>query len=444
MMKRLIEAGLMFGNLIEVSSPTMVSRYNAALEKLIGKRTALEEFHIDLSGFSPEIGDELDDIRYLNPEGCNRMFILLSLDQLRAPLLNAQFSTMRSVLRNFFQDNSKELMALTVREAVLGELVHSMWRIKTPADLLELRSVEVEANTATDRLGDADKLARLIEAFRTGEDVWQDDAEIDEMIRLAGRVGDIGRNPVHLARTSYKQGNFYTNYFGGLYLFRNIPYPAMLYRDVAAGFPKIDGVETKNLANPVDVWHFLQLNGLITPIFEAADLDVKGLLRQRLDFMLVNALADQPDAPTELARLSRPDLRRIALRHIRELPPEFDVIAQALRAAEEGIKPRRLPGPAEPGCFYLYRAAQQPDRDLVNQILSEFTPLDIRQLFLCNKPAFYNAYQGWSERKQDYVVEFLSRDEALRDDDAWEELFGDGTPEAEEAPAAGPWGAVPR
>ncbi len=31
-MKRLIEAGLMFGNLIEVSSPTMVSRYNAALE----------------------------------------------------------------------------------------------------------------------------------------------------------------------------------------------------------------------------------------------------------------------------------------------------------------------------------------------------------------------------------------------------------------------------
>ena len=35
MLERLIEAGLMFGNLIEVSSPTMVARYNAALEKLI-------------------------------------------------------------------------------------------------------------------------------------------------------------------------------------------------------------------------------------------------------------------------------------------------------------------------------------------------------------------------------------------------------------------------
>jgi len=442
-MKRLIEAGLMFGNLLEVSSPTMIQRYNAALEKLIGKRTALEEFHIDLSGFSPEVGDELDDIRYLNPEGCNRMFILLSMDQLKAPLLNAQFSTMRSVLRNFFQDNAKELMALSVREAVLGELVHSMWRIKTPADLLELRSVDVEANTATDRLGDAEKLTGLIEAFRSEDDLWQDDAHIDAMIRLTGRVGDVSKHPMRLHKTTYKQGNFYTTYFGGLYLFRDVPYPAMLYRDVATGFPKIAGVETKDLANPIDVWHFLQLNGLITSIFEAADLNTKALLRQRLDFMLVNALASQEDAPMELARISRPDLRRIAMRQIRDLPPEFEVISAALRAAEQDIKPR-LPGPSEPGCFYLYRAAQLPDRDLVNQILSEFTPLDVRQLFLCNKPAFYAAYQGWSERKKDYVVEFLSRDEALKDDDAWEELFGDGTPEEEPEPQVGPWGAVPR
>ena len=253
MLERLIEAGLMFGNLIEVSSPTMVARYNAALEKLIGKRTALTEFHIDLSGFSPEVGDELDDIRYLNPEGCNRMFILLSLDQLKAPLLNAQFSTMRSVLRNFMQDNAKELMALSVREAVMGELVHSMWRIKSPADLLELRSVTVEANTPTDRLGEAEQLSRLVEDFRAKDDLWQDDAYIDTMIKLAGRVGDIARNPVRFRKTDYSQGNFYTNYFDGLYLFRDMSYPAMLYRGVAPGFPKIGAVETKNLDSAVDV-----------------------------------------------------------------------------------------------------------------------------------------------------------------------------------------------
>jgi len=90
-MMRLVKAGLMFGNLYEVSSPAMVERYNRALEHLIGKRTALTEFHIDIVGASPEIAHELDDELYLNPHGANQMFILLSTDQKTAPLLNSQF-----------------------------------------------------------------------------------------------------------------------------------------------------------------------------------------------------------------------------------------------------------------------------------------------------------------------------------------------------------------
>ena len=35
-MKRLIQRGLMFGNLIEVSSPALVERYNRALKHLTG------------------------------------------------------------------------------------------------------------------------------------------------------------------------------------------------------------------------------------------------------------------------------------------------------------------------------------------------------------------------------------------------------------------------
>ncbi len=65
-MKRLIERGLMFGNLFPVDSPALVERYNRALRHLTGKTTALSEFHIDISGYAPEIGDELDDHYYLN------------------------------------------------------------------------------------------------------------------------------------------------------------------------------------------------------------------------------------------------------------------------------------------------------------------------------------------------------------------------------------------
>ena len=87
-MKRLISRGLMFGNLVPVVSPILVERYNRALKRLTGKTTALTDFHIDISGYSPEIGDDLGDDLYLNHEGVNRQFILLTTEQKTAPLSN--------------------------------------------------------------------------------------------------------------------------------------------------------------------------------------------------------------------------------------------------------------------------------------------------------------------------------------------------------------------
>ena len=94
---RLVKNGLMFGNLVEIKSTALVERYNRALEQLMGKTTALTEFHIDIAGYSPEIGHELGDDLYLNPNGANQMFIILSTDQKTAPLLNSKFSTSRSI-----------------------------------------------------------------------------------------------------------------------------------------------------------------------------------------------------------------------------------------------------------------------------------------------------------------------------------------------------------
>jgi hypothetical protein len=123
-MKRLIEKGLMFGNLIPVVSPILVERYNRALKRLTGKQTELTDFHIDISGYSPEIGDELGDDLYLNHMGVNRQFILLTTEQKTAPLLNAKFSTSRGILRQFIEANEAQLFALTARDGVAGELVN--------------------------------------------------------------------------------------------------------------------------------------------------------------------------------------------------------------------------------------------------------------------------------------------------------------------------------
>jgi hypothetical protein len=100
-MIHLIQRGLMFGNLIHIASPALIERYNRALKHLTNHQTKLTDFHIDISGYSPEIGDELDDPLYLNHAGVNRQFILLTTDQKNAPLLNAKFSTSREILKGF-------------------------------------------------------------------------------------------------------------------------------------------------------------------------------------------------------------------------------------------------------------------------------------------------------------------------------------------------------
>ena len=192
-MKRLIEKGLMFGNLYRVTGAAMVERYNRALEHLTGRRTALTDFHIDLSGYSPEVGDEFDDDLYLNHRGVNRQFILLSTDQKRCPLLNVKFSTSREILKRFITENEAQLFALTATDAVAGEMVNSVFDVSTPARLFDVGQVEIEADTTTGTIAHAEKLHGLVERFRREEDGWFDDVLIAEMIGLAQKSGDITR-----------------------------------------------------------------------------------------------------------------------------------------------------------------------------------------------------------------------------------------------------------
>ncbi|MEO0932116.1 MAG: DUF6638 family protein, partial [Pseudomonadota bacterium] len=235
-MYRLIEKGLMFGNLVRVDSPVLVDRYNRALNHLIGRETDLDVFHIDISGYSPEVGDAFDDDLYLNHQGVNRQFILLTTEQASAPLLNAKFSTSRGILRQFIEENRAELFALTTRDAVAGEIVNSVYRADVPARLFDMRKVRIEADTTNGTVATAAKLGELIDRFKTEADAWYDDVLIAEMIGMAKETGDVVRNPVKLKQMTFTQDNFWTDHFGGMYVFRGVPHPAAIVTNNKARF----------------------------------------------------------------------------------------------------------------------------------------------------------------------------------------------------------------
>jgi hypothetical protein len=451
-MKRLIEKGLMFGNLIEVSSPALVERYNRALKHLTGKETALTDFHIDISGYSPEIGDELGDDLYLNPNGCNRQFILLTTAQKTAPLLNVKFSASRGILKQFYEANDAQLFALTARDAVAGELQNSVYEVSTPASLFDIRRITIEADTIGGHVKDAAALAGLIDRFRREPEGWRDDVLIADMIGLAKNTGDVTRVPIALPAMTFEQGNFWTSHFGGIYVFRDLKRPAAIFAspDENQGQLPVPSTDLRQ-RNVIADW--MERNQLTEPIVQARGMDAAAVLRQKMDFILVDA-ADRLDL--DLGQATRADLRKIAHRLGSALPPEFLGLAALLRWVEGGGDWPRISS-EHPAYFYTLRARPHADRDLVNMLLAELAPLDVRQLFITHKELFYALYATWSDRKRGYVADFLEREYQVDKAGARAALFGpepgmETPPGSDPRPApqparslvdlVGPWGAV--
>lgn len=440
----LIKSGLMYGNLFHVRSPALVARYNRALQHLTGQTTTLSDFYIDISGFSPEVGEDLGDPLYLNHNGVNRQFILLSAEQQKCPLLDAKFSNSRGILQRFITENEAALFALTARDAVVGELVNSVYSISNPTQLFDLRAITVEADTTMGTVRNAQALAGKVDRFLTDEDAWFDDVLIAEMIELAGETGDVTRNPVSLKPLRVPQGNFWTAHFGGLYVFQTVEHPAVIGTDAAPHDVPLR--YSFALSDRSRIARFFEYNDLVEPIIKARGIDGVAILRQKMDFILVATVTAEG---VDLAGTTRRDMRMLARRHAQLLPPEFHALAEVVNWAENGGARPRISSD-HPAYFYTLRAADSSEADLVNMLLSELSPLDVRQLFICHKRTFYTAYATWPEAKQEYVAQFLQAEYQADKVGARAALFGHDAPmEPPEThrdiiARVGPWGAIRR
>ncbi len=436
-MHRLIEKGLMFGNLIRVDSPVLVERYKRALQHLTGKTFELADFHIDISGYSPEVGDALGDDQYLNHAGVNRQFILLTTEQKTAPLLNAQFSTARGILKQFITDNEPQLFALTAQDAVAGELVNSVYDASTLAKLFDIRKITIEADTTKGTVATATRLGEMINQFKTEKDAWFDDVLIAKMISLSKETGDVTRNPVSLRQMEFAQDNFWTAHFGGMYLFRDVEHPAAILRGARDAYGQLPIQYAFDFGDRRAIAKFLSLNDLIEPIVKAKGPDAAAILQQKMDFMVVEVAAVMGE---DLTGASRRDLRMLGRRYAKLLPEAWQGLAALVRWAEEGGSWPRITSD-HPSYFYTLRAKKHKDADLINMLLSELSPLDIRQLFICHKEAFYALYATWPDEKREYVADFLEREYQVDKAGTRETLFGheDAMEEPQAAPVRGPW-----
>jgi len=90
----------------------------------------------------------------------------------------------------------------------------------------------------------------------------------------------------------------------------------------------------------------------------------------------------------------------------------------------------------------------------VNMLLTELSPMDIRQMFIIHKELFYAQYmQHGRDRKKTYVADFLAREYQVDREGARTALFGPEPsmdelhrpqmaegPKPVRPPITGPWG----
>ena len=193
---------------------------------------------------------------------------------------------------------------------------------------------------------------------------------------------------------------------------------------------------------------FLTLNDMVEPIMDARGVDAAAILHQKRDFIVASVAADMKE---DLAGATRRDLRRLGRQYAERLPQAWQGLAALVRWAEED-GPWPTITSEHPAYFYTLRAKSHLDADLVNMLLAELTPLDIRQLFICHKEVFYRAYADWPDEKRAYVVDFLDREYQVDKAGTRDALFGHEAPMMEMPRVTqpdlisrvGPWGAVAR
>lgn len=171
-MNRLLEAELIYGRLLDISEPHLIARYNKALEGFGLRPTALTQFSIDMTGFSPEIAEELGDRDYLDPNRVNRRFIIMTPDQAELPCVHTSFSNTAALMHEFFNANSRAINAITIKDALYGEIEDSVSVVNDIDDLLSINEVRFRVLSAEDMLGKAAELRGLVDRLKKVPTAW--------------------------------------------------------------------------------------------------------------------------------------------------------------------------------------------------------------------------------------------------------------------------------
>lgn len=408
-MQRLADHALIYGRLLNVDQPHLVERYNKALKAFGLPQTKLKSFQIDRTGYSPEIAKEFDNREYLDPNGINRRFVILTPAQASLPVVHTAFSNTSELVYDFFDQNKRAINALTIRDVIYGEIEDTISEVRDIEDLLAIEEVSFNVMSAENVLGKAGELRGLIDRLKSEPDVWRDDALVQRMVDLAQVTGDIRENTMVPEQTVFRHDAFWTSHFGGVYIFLDEDRTTVIADSKAPGFRRSRPWQVSYLRSddPKKIFEFLQQTGRIE-LPRASWVDQSGYLDHRADMAIRKVIA-KVDPQADLNAIDEIWLQTWMHRHSRAILDDGDypfLLSTKRRLEQTGRIDLRELSPMER--FQVVRAKpDHPDAWLVNQLISDFVPADFVSQYVFNKPGFYAGYEERPENERVHIVETL-------------------------------------
>lgn len=409
-MKRLLEAELIYGRLLDIAEPHLIARYNKALQGFGLRPTALTRFSIDMTGFSPEIADELGDRDYLDPNRVNRRFIIMTPDQAELPVVHTSFSNTAALMHEFFNANSRAINAVTIKDALYGEIEDSVSVVDDIDDLLSINEVRFRVLSAEDMLGKAAELRSLVDRLKKVPTAWADDDMLNRMVELAKVTGDIRQNALVPDQLVFRHDAFWANHFGGVYVFLDEKTTTVICDPSVPGFRRSRPWQVSYIAidDHARIYDFLASTKRLQ-LPQASWVEDSGLYQHRAD-MVVRGLINDADPTTDLARADRIWLQTWMHRNAALVASDgaYPFLQEMLRTVQTtGSIWMQDVAPANR--FMLVRASPtHPDQWLVNRLIAQLVPRDFVSRFVFDKQGFYDAYERYSEKFREYVVATLT------------------------------------
>ena len=408
-MKRLLDNELIYGRLLPIDEPHLVGRYNKALTAFGLKPTTLSSFRIDMTGFSPEIAEDLGDMDYLDPNGVNRRFVILTPEQENLPVVHTQFSNTAGLMHEFFDGNRRAVHAVTIKDALFGEIEDPIAVVTGVEDLLSIEEVSFRVMSAENMLGKATELRELVDRLKASKNGWRDDAMLNRMVELARETGDIRQNALVPDKLVFPHMSYWAAHFGGVFIFRDDRTTTVICDSHAPGFRRsrpweVSYIESTDHAR---IFDYLSKTGRLQ-LPRASWVEPSGFFAHRAE-MVVDDLIRRIDPSVDLAGTDRVWLQTW-MHHNAALISEdgtYPFLQEAMREVASTGQVKMAEVRADRRLMLCRAVPDHPDQWLTNRLLAQMAPFDFVTRFVFDKQGFYEAYERYSESYRAHVVDVL-------------------------------------